>query len=121
MAAAVLLAASPAVASPGWDFLYGTTFGPTDGGKYRSLKVGVSHGGNFATCLNTSDDDNLQGYSLYEQDASGNPDEHVGYQTMAGDHCLYWYDIGKYVDGDNDRAEFYVVGSRFSESVLYFD
>ncbi|NYI03697.1 hypothetical protein [Allostreptomyces psammosilenae] len=47
-------------------------------------------------------------FELWEYDAE-NADEYVGYATLSNDGCIIWEGISAWVDGGNDRAEFYLL------------
>jgi hypothetical protein len=117
-----LLAPTPASAGSGWDFagrgkfvVYGTN------GSYWTQPYGLSAGTNFLTCINTKT--NIpENYYLHEYDEGNNADESVDVQTQTGSGCLEWKGISDYVDGANDRAEFYIFTyDSQATSVDYFD
>ncbi|WP_310727641.1 hypothetical protein [Streptomyces sp. N2A] len=63
-----------------------------------------STGGSLKVCINTSATKS-QSYDLFEHDSTG-ADEYVG--SVNGGGCYAFSNIGKYVDGDNGKAEFYL-------------
>lgn len=112
-----MFAAGPAAAGPGWD-----RAGKSDmvknktGDPYRSAKPGLSAGGNFMVCFGGSV--GKSSFKLYEAD-TGNADDYVGTYGANAKGCIVANKIGKYVDGSNNRAEFYVTtkysGSSYAE------
>ncbi|WP_128381876.1 hypothetical protein [Streptomyces cavernae] len=99
-----MLFATPAQASSGWDYI-GTTDFPVSTADYiRTIGNALSTGGDIQACI-TSGSTRARAYDLWEYDPN-NDDEFVGAVDNAG--CWIWRDIGKYVDGDNKRAEFYI-------------
>lgn len=64
-----------------------------------------SGGGSFKVCVNSASTEN-EYYSLDEYDAGSNPDEQPA--IWVGSGCTVISNLGKYVDGSNNRAEFYV-------------
>lgn len=50
-------------------------------------------------------------YHLYEYDPCDGNDDYVGYADIMNGECKTFTNIGKFVDGDNNKAEFYVVYS----------
>ncbi|MGA8941920.1 MAG: hypothetical protein WB502_04280 [Thermoactinomyces sp.] len=63
-----------------------------------------SGGGDFMFCLNSGPSTY---YYMYEYDPD-NADEYVGYVYLRAGQCGVFRDIGKFVDGNNKKAEFYV-------------
>lgn len=45
---------------------------------------------------------------LYEDDAGDNPDDYVGANYFSPGECHTFSSIGKFVDGSNNKAEFFV-------------
>ncbi|WP_399887216.1 hypothetical protein ACGH7X_22215 [Streptomyces sp. BBFR51] len=95
-------AAQAAPAGGGWDDL--GTREVYYQSHYRTKTV-KSAGGDFRACI-TSSTTTKRSYSLYEQDAEVYNAKLVA--TAEGAGCLVFRDIGDYVDGDNNRAEFYI-------------
>ncbi|AEI41011.1 hypothetical protein [Paenibacillus mucilaginosus] len=89
--------AAPAGAGE-WDYVGSSTF------TYSSA-VAKSAGGDFLVCLESGPSGY---YNLYEDDPDGNADERVGYVYLYAGACGAFRSIGGFVDGDNNRAEFYV-------------
>ncbi|MDR2993760.1 MAG: hypothetical protein LBV11_08020 [Bacillus cereus] len=90
-----------------WDYLgWETTHWNSTTGYYITDPV-YSSGGDFKVCgtVNT----NAVMY-LYEYDSGSNKDEYVGQlNAYAGkESCKIFRSIGKFVDGDNKKAEFYI-------------
>lgn len=83
-----------------WDYLGTQTY-------IYSSKPVYSGGGDFKVCLSSNMNISLS-LHLYEDDAGDNPDEYVGSNYFSPGECHVFSNIGKYVDGDNNKAEFYV-------------
>lgn len=96
-------AAHAAAAGPGeWDDL-----GSHDvfyRSMYRTDAV-KSAGGDFKACITTTTTEN-EAYHLREGD--GDPQHTQRVATVYGAGCWIFRDIGSYVDGDNNRAEFFI-------------
>ncbi|MFD3583956.1 hypothetical protein [Streptomyces sp. NPDC058683] len=93
----------PAQASSGWDYIGDTEF-PVSTADYIRSGRALSTGGDIQACIATGNT-RKYAYDLWEYDPD-NDDEFVGAVDGAG--CWIWRNIGKYVDGDNKRAEFYI-------------
>ncbi|MFC7898457.1 hypothetical protein [Streptomyces sp. NPDC057381] len=95
----------PELTSGGWDYVGTSEFhrNPYPYQQYSS-KPKKSTGGNFLTCITTANTKSAM-YQLWEADPGRN-DNVATYVGGAG--CLAWKNIGKYVDGSNNRAEFYI-------------
>lgn len=93
---------SPAQASSGWDYIGDTKF--PIGTDYIRSGQALSTGGDIQACIVTGST-TKHAYDLWEYDPN-NSDEFVG--SVSGSGCWIWRNIGKYVDGDNKRAEFYI-------------
>jgi hypothetical protein len=114
-----VFATTPASASPGWDFVgtSGFTYVGNQGAWVSS--PAPSKGGNFRICMVTGST-TKQSYHLHEEDPNGG--DEVGAASRTGSGCIDWYNIGRYVDGSNQRAEFYVfTGDSKVQSVAYYD
>jgi hypothetical protein len=87
--------------------------------EYRTKTV-QSSGGDFKACITSSTTGNAT-YGLYEEDAESLNSKLV--TTVNKASCWVFRDIGAYVDGDNDRAEFYIGTGEDSEilRVHYYD
>ncbi|MBB3077981.1 hypothetical protein [Streptomyces violarus] len=87
--------------------------------EYRTKTV-QSSGGDFKACITSSTSSNAT-YGLYEEDAESLNSKLV--TTVNKASCWVFRDIGAYVDGDNDRAEFYIGTGDDSEMVRvhYYD
>ncbi|MBT2505835.1 hypothetical protein J7I98_07940 [Streptomyces sp. ISL-98] len=103
MSGLLLISGGPAQASSGWDYKGATDFYGVGGGKYHTADV-YSTGGDIKVCINTAATKNYA-YDLFEHDSTNN-DEYV--TSVTGGGCWTIRDIGKYVDGDNGKAEFYI-------------
>ncbi|MGG3574082.1 hypothetical protein ABES80_16625 [Bacillus gobiensis] len=99
--------ASSTFAAGEWDYLGSDVFT----NQSKNFKSG---GGDFAICL--SADSKSSYYQLFEEDPF-NPDDKVGsglYFKTAGSNdfdaegCHIFRDIGGFVDGTDDQAEFYL-------------
>ncbi|MGM0884594.1 MAG: hypothetical protein ACQEXQ_26600 [Bacillota bacterium] len=80
-----------------WDYLGSSTF-------VNSSAIAKSSGGDFLVCLESGPSGY---YNLYEYDPD-NADDKVGYVYLYPGACGAFRSIGGFVDGDNQRAEFYV-------------
>ncbi|MEV5113117.1 MULTISPECIES: hypothetical protein [Peribacillus] len=80
-----------------------------------------STGGDFQVKFNSPRAAEYKLY-LHEYDPGDNADEHVpGYRNITNSGAAIWRDLGKYVDGDNNRAEFYVTcASNIESSTLNY-
>ncbi|MFF0724442.1 hypothetical protein [Streptomyces sp. NPDC004134] len=107
---------------PSWDFMFTTGFTFLGEGVYRANAAALSHGGEFHACISTPFDYDAQ-YALFEYDEGANADEHVGStRTQTAGGCETW-DVDAYVDGDNNRAELYIVTNDpgAGKTVSYYD
>ncbi|MCQ6268689.1 hypothetical protein M1K46_24250 [Fictibacillus sp. WQ 8-8] len=120
LGSALFLPANSAFASSGWDYVGESTFSKA------SVPV-KSTGGDFKVCL--AEGWSWEGYvKLMENDPDGK-DEVVDPLLDFGkwldkDHCAVWTNLDKYVDGDNNRAEFYIVKSQGDDvkiRIYYYD
>lgn len=92
---------SSVFAGPGeWDNLGTYTY-------IYSSKPVHSGGGDFRVCLSSSVNFSTT-LHLYEDDPGDNADEYVGANYFSPGECYTFSSIGKYVDGTNNKAEFYV-------------
>ncbi|MBH5320270.1 hypothetical protein I6N90_20990 [Paenibacillus sp. GSMTC-2017] len=82
---------------------------------YVSAPTVNSTGGDFRVCSTVHDI-----YTLYEADSVPNPPDYVKRVATGSDKCAVWRGIGGFVDGDNRKAEFYIVGSK-SAYVWFYD
>lgn len=73
---------------------------------YSSNPV-YSGGGDFRVCLSSKSNFSVT-LHLYEDDAGDNQDDYVGANYFSPGECYNFNNIGKYVDGDNNKAEFFV-------------
>ncbi|WP_052850167.1 hypothetical protein [Streptomyces avicenniae] len=109
-------------AAPGeWDYLGSRNFWwSSAGGHYRTDHVN-SGGGDFQICVAASSN-TRQGYVLREYDPDS-ADEYVGPTIfLASGDCVVYRGIGGYVDGTNNRAEFYFSTlSSLANSASYWD
>jgi hypothetical protein len=104
LAASFLFSSPPAQASSGWDYIGYTKFPVSAKEEYEQSGRILSTGGDLMACISTGSTKKYA-YDLWEYDVSSG-DEFVG--AVSGNGCWIWRDIGKYVDGDNNRAEFYI-------------
>lgn len=104
---ATVLAAPSATAGPGeWDFLgQYALYESSQPGVYRTLTA-KSGGGDLRVCLLDGPSWTAR-YSLWEYDPN-NADDHVMDFYLDEGRCVVFRSIGGYVDGDNNRAEFYI-------------
>lgn len=112
-----LIIPTSAFASSGWDYVGASTF-------VKQSVVVNSTGGDFKVCQTSGKGGNV---ALWENDAGANPDDSVeGFMTpgryLAPGQCAVW-DVRDMVDGDNKKAELYVVkaGDGNSISVKFYD
>lgn len=96
-----------------WDYVGSSHVSYLDAGIYRS---GYAHstGGDFLVCATRGNY-----YALWEYDPT-NADDHVSTKWIPAGGCTAWRDIGGFVDGDNKKAEFYVVANA-SAYVDFYD
>ncbi|MBO8200934.1 hypothetical protein JW613_21870 [Streptomyces smyrnaeus] len=85
-----------------WDDL--GTHGVYYQSRYRTKAV-KSGGGDFKACITTTSTDS-EFYDLLEQDSDPIRAKRVSQVRGAG--CWIFRNIGAYVDGDNNRAEFFI-------------
>ncbi|TDC15536.1 hypothetical protein E1265_26545 [Streptomyces sp. 8K308] len=111
--AAAVSVTSPAAAAPlpgpgEWDHVGTSRFHDSgeDTTRYHS-GIGRSAGGDFRACVYTASS-TFTAYYLWEDDPDGNADEPVEGRSSDDLPCLVFRDIGRYVDGSNNRAEFYI-------------
>jgi hypothetical protein len=124
---------TPVSASSGWDKIrsgevaYGYSYErPYDNSgllnKYYSVE---STGGDFSVLIDPQTGVHGTIYvKLWEEDEEGNAPEYVGLRKVSGTSGLVrarWDNIGGYVDGSNDRAEFYIEisGSNYDQEFSY--
>lgn len=79
-----------------WDYIGSSIFFNTTG-------IAESTGGDFKYCLTAGPSG---WYKLWEDDPVG--DDFVGERYLSHDECAIFRNIGGYVDGSNNEAEFYV-------------
>ncbi|MEU6196387.1 hypothetical protein [Streptomyces sp. NPDC047061] len=94
----------PAQASSGWDYIGVTEFPRNSSDYIRTTGNALSTGGDLEACITTASTKS-HAYDLWEYDPN-NADDFV--DAVNGSGCWIFRDIGKYVDGDNNRAEFYI-------------
>ncbi|WP_238189453.1 hypothetical protein [Paenibacillus sp. L3-i20] len=88
----------------GWQKVGEGTMAYQGGVTYKSITV-ESKGDDFRVCS-----DKGGAYTLREYDPGTNADENAGQKTIpSGGGCKTWENIGSFVDGTNNRAEFYVL------------
>jgi hypothetical protein len=75
-----------------------------------------SGGGDFKVCISSGSPSNY--YTLVEYDPS-NADDIVSAKWISSGGCAVWSSIGGYVDGDNNKAEFYVTASKAAYAYFY--
>ncbi|GAA2335169.1 hypothetical protein [Streptomyces cuspidosporus] len=120
---AVTAGSAPSAAAdvpPSWDLMFTTGFDYLGSKVWRSKDAALSHGGEFHACIKTSYAGDAR-YALFEYDAE-NGDEQVGStRTQTAGGCETW-DVDAYVDGDNNRAELYIVtNDPGTKTVTYYD
>jgi hypothetical protein len=92
-----------------WDYL----------GQYDMKTYVYSTGGDFMACTSHRETITLREYDPDNADDIVNSQYPVWNPTYGG-WCSIWRGISNYVDGSNDRAEFYVTGYQ-STWVKYYD
>ncbi|MBH5318258.1 hypothetical protein I6N90_10600 [Paenibacillus sp. GSMTC-2017] len=97
---AELVEAEVVLSPPGWQQI-GRSLLYRSGGYFRN-EVVYSTGGDLKVCSTR-----YGNFTLMEYDPGTNRDEVVSSKWISG--CEIWEDIGRFVDGDNNRAEFYVI------------
>ncbi|AOP46944.1 hypothetical protein SL103_12385 [Streptomyces lydicus] len=98
----LLIFGGPAHASSGWDYKGATDFYHAGVGYYTHDVY--STGGGLKVCVNSAATKKYA-YDLFEHDQTGN-DEYL--TSVDGAGCYTFSNIGKYVDGDNGKAELYM-------------
>ncbi|MER6184883.1 hypothetical protein [Streptomyces sp. NPDC001652] len=103
---ALLVGAGPAQAA-GWDAVGNSTF------SYRDVNLSLwftgyvySTGGDFQACVGRHNDSYTHQYSLWEHDDTGS--KKVATKSGKQGDCFIFRDIGAYVDGSNNKAEFFL-------------
>lgn len=125
-AAAVCLAAPAASAAPDgpqlgpgeWDFLGSSELRLTTISGYYITDYVRSGGGDFAICLEEA---TSAGYFTVKEYDPNNDDDVVRTVYLAEGYCAILRDIGGYVDGDNNRAEFYVSAGGILGRIGFWD
>jgi hypothetical protein len=97
-----------------WDYL------GHSGWVSRTTSIVESGGGNFMFCVEGYNNDTL--YHLYEYDPD-NADDYVGFfdAELDPDKCTSAWNIDNFVDGTNDKAEFYVKANDGNFKVHWYD
>ncbi len=125
-ATAVVCLAAPAASAvegpqlgPGeWDYLGSRALQVTNIPNQFSTGYVESGGGDFAICLEDSTSAGI--FRVMEYDP-GNADEEVREVYLSEGACSILRDIGGYVDGDNNRAEFYVTTGGILGTIGFWD
>lgn len=115
-----LVCTPQAFAGPGeWDYLGSSGFTESAPGTYSS-KVVSSGGGYFKTCATSNYPGNV--YALREDDPGSNPsdDIDVAYAGAEKYYCHTW-NVSQFVDGDNGKAELYLVTDQPAVKVEFWD
>jgi hypothetical protein len=106
-ASALLASTGTAHATAGWQSVGDSSF------KYVDVNLGLwftgyvySGGGDFQACVTHHNDSWTHEYSLWEYDPSGS--KRVATRSGKQGDCFIFRDIGAYVDGDNNKAEFFL-------------
>ncbi|MBH5317340.1 hypothetical protein I6N90_05875 [Paenibacillus sp. GSMTC-2017] len=113
---------STALAAPGLDYIghYPMHYKPDAQVWKWSTSVAYSGGGDFRIC--PSGASSAKEYVLWENDPGEDNDDHVGRVTLEPRECYTFRDIGRFVDGDNRKAEFYVTTRTASaRSIAFLD
>lgn len=79
-----------------------------------------SGGGAFKFCVS---DQPVGGdwYRLWENDPGSRNDDYVGRKWLHHGECFTVRDIGRFVDGNNKKAEFYVVVDHYYAKISFYD
>lgn len=105
---ALMASAGTSHAAAGWQYVGGSNLSKWDVQTtyWFSNHYFYSGGGDFQVCVAHHNDSWTHGYTLWEQDSSDMKRVATKYGQQ-GD-CFIFRDIGAYVDGDNNKAEFRV-------------
>ncbi|GLW49048.1 hypothetical protein Stsp02_47090 [Streptomyces sp. NBRC 14336] len=106
-ASALFAGAGTSHAAAGWQYVGGSEFTKRDDtiiSNWFTAHYVYSGGGDFQACVAHDNDSYTHGYTLWEQDSSTMKKVATKYGKQ-GD-CFIFRDIGAYVDGDNNKAEF---------------
>lgn len=106
------IAPIPSHATAGWQTLHiGTYTIPGSTGEKKTPIV-YSGGGNFQVCVYDLQPYNGYILTVYEDDGTSMDtivdSRYTHNNSASSTNCTTLYDIGNYVDGDNNKAEFYV-------------
>ncbi|MDQ1013596.1 hypothetical protein [Streptomyces afghaniensis] len=104
----VLFATTPAQASAGWDYVGTKNFYPVENDWYQTGEI-KSTGGDVKACITTASSSYYY-YDLQEMDGA----QWDLVDSVRGAGCWTWRDIGRWVDGSNNRAEFVIVTNDFN-------
>jgi hypothetical protein len=125
-ATAVVCLAAPAASAvegpqlgPGeWDYLGSSALQVTGTYNYFTTNHVKSGGGDFAICLEDATSAGIFTVMEYDPD---NADDKVREVYLSEGACSILRDIGGYVDGDNNRAEFYVATAGILGTIGFWD
>jgi hypothetical protein len=106
-------------AAGSWDYLGSKNFYYSSNAAGNITDYVNSGGGNFKVCSNTLVTNLVV---LYEYDPGSGNDDKIGYAYLGGGGDCEIFSVGKYVDGDNNKAEIYAwtADSQIS-SVKFYD
>jgi hypothetical protein len=118
LALPVFASSHASAGASGWE-LVGSTFFSEGSDSYSTYYV-HSNGGNFKACVRP--EPNGKKYWLKEYDVGiSNKDELVGERNPT-DNCMVFKKIGRFVDGKNKQAEFYMeTKDSKAEKALFYD
>jgi hypothetical protein len=97
-----------------WSDYYGRTMYST----FHELKSGT--GLHFKIC-STNSSVSTHKYYVYEYDPGSGNDDFVTYSNTLDDNECKTFSIASYIDGDNNKAELYVVTNNSNTIIKFYD
>ncbi|SDY05268.1 hypothetical protein [Thermoactinomyces sp. DSM 45892] len=95
-------------AGPGeWDYLGMSEFKWNKDLKKYVTGTKPSHGGDYKFCVSLEGVHETEKIELWEYDPD-NPDDHILTINLRDDQCHVVHDVGRFIDGTNKTAEFYL-------------
>ncbi|MFI6767522.1 hypothetical protein [Streptomyces sp. NPDC050355] len=104
-------------ASAGWDYVGSSEFTRWDEEIHFYTNYHLSTGGDFRTC-HTSQPEGANTFTLWEYDPNGSKKVR-SYSLSKG--CFIFKNIGNLVDGDNNKAEFFISTNLGEGGVAFYD